>query len=89
MANIELVIKMPEEEYKRWKEDGEIDAVIVRDALINGTLLPKRHGRLIDADALISTICGNSCGCHLDECGYDNPCYSVTRISSASTIIGR
>lgn len=54
MADIELVIKMPEEEYKRWKEDGEIDAVIVRDALINGTPLPKGHGDLIDVNRKIT-----------------------------------
>lgn len=49
---MQIVIDIPEEEYKRWKEDGEIDAVIVRDALINNTPLPKNHGRLIDADEL-------------------------------------
>lgn len=49
---MKLIIDIPEEEYKRWKEDGEIDAVIVRDALINSTPLPKKHGRLIDADEL-------------------------------------
>ena len=53
----------------------------------NGTLLPKGHGRLIDADKTISKICGSSCGCHLEECGNDNPCYLVARISSASTIV--
>ena len=50
-------------------------------------VLPKDHGRLIDADKAISKICGGSCGCHLEECGYDKPCYSVTRIQSAPTII--
>ena len=51
------------------------------------TVLPKGHGRLIDANKTISEICGSSCGCHLEECGNDTPCYSVARISSASTII--
>lgn len=51
------------------------------------TVLPKGHGRLIDADKIISNICGSSCGCHLEECGHDEPCFSVTRIESAPTII--
>ena len=55
--------------------------------LVNGTPLPKGHGRLIDADKTISNICGSSCGCRLEECGYDEPCFSVTRIESAPTII--
>ena len=33
---MQIVIDIPKEEYKRWKEDGEIDALIVRDALKNG-----------------------------------------------------
>ena len=57
------------------------------DAVRDGTPLPKGHGRLIDADETIKKICGDSCGCHLEECGYDNPCYSVARINSAPTII--
>lgn len=53
----------------------------------NFTLPPKGHGRLIDADKTISKICGSSCGCHIEECGQDKPCFSVTRIESAPTII--
>lgn len=59
----------------------------VDKAIQSGTPLPKGHGRLIDADKTITKICGNSCGCHLEECGHDNPCFSVTRIKSAPTII--
>ena len=59
----------------------------ILDAIKNGIPLPKGHGRLIDADKTISKICGNSCGCHLEECGRDKPCYSVTRIIGAQTII--
>lgn len=57
------------------------------DCVRSGTLLPKGHGRLIDADETIRMICGKSCGCEPEECGYDVPCYSVTRINSAPTII--
>ena len=36
---MKLIIDIPEEEYKKWQEDGEIDALIVRDALVNGVPL--------------------------------------------------
>ena len=60
MADIELVIKIPEEEYNRYMNytDNYVDfmffgteEMIVR-AIRNGTPLPKGHGRLIDADAV-------------------------------------
>ena len=48
--------------------------------------------RLIDATALVEKICGDSCGCHRDECGYtyaengcDN-CSKVREIEEAPTI---
>ena len=49
---MKVIIEIPEEEYTRWITDGEIDALIVRDALRNGIPLPKGHGRLIDADKI-------------------------------------
>ena len=61
MADIELVIKMPEEMYN-WVNDvnkfsnnyGTSDFI---DLVKNGTPLPKGHGRLIDTDDLdITTI---------------------------------
>jgi len=89
METVEVVIKIPKEQYEKGTliqhfgcYSRKLDTIIYE-----GTVLPKGHGRLIDADELISKICGNSCGCHLEECGNDNPCYSVTRISSAQTII--
>lgn len=63
MADIELVIKMPEIEYEhiankekfysleKSKREWLINKTLIR--VINGTPLPKGHGRLIDADALI------------------------------------
>ena len=57
------------------------------ESILKGAPLPKYHGRLIDADKTISKICGSSCGCHLEECGHDEPCFSVVRIKSAQTII--
>lgn len=56
MADIELVIKIPEEMYK-WVNDvnkffddyGTSDFI---DLVKNGTPLPKGHGKMIDADVL-------------------------------------
>lgn len=51
MADIELVIKLPEKMYHMinagFYDYGDMN-VIIR----NGTPLPKGHGRLIDADAV-------------------------------------
>jgi hypothetical protein len=58
MADIELLIKIPEDEYNiaKYGQYGNINVDIVRKAIANGTPLPKGHGRLIDADALIDTL---------------------------------
>lgn len=49
---MQIVIDIPENYYKAIKEipveQSTADMLIIR----NGTPLPKRHGRLIDADAL-------------------------------------
>ena len=53
MADIELVIKIPEKVYNALTHT-EFDANLVvdemRKAIVQGTPLPKGHGRLIDAD---------------------------------------
>jgi hypothetical protein len=54
MTDIELVIKIPEEMWERIK-DGYVPLGISK-YLKKGTPLPKGHGRLIDADALIDTL---------------------------------
>ena len=91
MADIELVIKIPEDVFKRtmfYREFRDLnDCVTTIKALEKAVPLPKGHGRLIDADKTILKICGSSCGCHLEECGRDKPCFSVTMIESAPTII--
>ncbi len=54
MADIELVIKIPE----GLKKDFELEqwtalsCMEMKRALMNGTQIPKGHGRLIDADRL-------------------------------------
>ena len=53
MADIELVIKIPEALYNNIQKGcGIYPYRLVYNAIVNGTLLPKGHGRLIDADAL-------------------------------------
>ena len=83
---MKLIIDIPEEEYEKIKTCTS-PMVWTEHLIKNGTPLPKGHGRLIDADNAISKICGGSCGCHFEECGYDKPCFSVTRIESAQTVI--
>ena len=85
-----IVIDIDENLYTRLFDNGVDnydDAVDMAKSIRKGIPLPKGHGRLIDADKTISKICGSSCGCHLEECGQDMPCFSVTRIESAPTII--
>jgi len=87
---MKIVINIDDNLYTRLFDNGVDnydDAVDMAKSIRKGTPLPKGHGRLIDADKTISKICGNSCGCHLEECGYDEPCFSVRRIESAPTII--
>ena len=52
MPEVELVIKMSEEEYKKIIEDGECDYLRVINAIENGELLPEGHGDLVDRKAL-------------------------------------
>lgn len=56
MADIELVIKIPEEDYKKIIEYGECDYLRIINAIENGTLFPKGHGRLGDLDKLIRAM---------------------------------
>lgn len=61
MANIELVIKIDEERYKRIcsLHDNMIfdcDDPYVAIGIKNGQILPKGHGRLIDADEVNDAI---------------------------------
>lgn len=54
MASIELVIKIPEGLKKDFESEQwtALSCMEMKDVLINGTPLPKGHGRLIDADKL-------------------------------------
>jgi len=60
MADIELLIKIPEEIYESSKKECEENDSLIIDtftyAIGNGTPLPKGHGDLIDGDALRKEI---------------------------------
>ena len=63
MADIEIVIDMPEEKYKWIKENNpKADKNSIIGAIIYGTPLPKGHGRLIDTDEIHY--------CHVDGTDY-------------------
>ena len=56
---MKLVIEIDDETYKSWKEMCGLfntSNFCLYDSIMNGTPLPKGHGRLIDADAEIKSI---------------------------------
>lgn len=57
MANIELVIKIPEEEYDLIVNDEACGLNVLTRAIANGTPLPKGHDKLIDVKDLREQIC--------------------------------
>ncbi len=52
MADIELVIKIPEEDYERCKKKFQMRLNVIAIAIAKGTPLPKGHGKLIDVKDL-------------------------------------
>ena len=57
----EIVIKIPEGLKKDFETEQwtALSCVEMKNALINGTVLPKGHGRLIDADDIDNHIVGS------------------------------
>lgn len=53
MTDIELIIKIPEEDYKRLVY---MDIFRLRGYIEKGVVLPRRHGRIGDLDQLIQTM---------------------------------
>lgn len=50
MDEIELVMKIPKEEYEMIVNSEDCGLHTLTRAVAHGTILPKGHGRLIDAD---------------------------------------
>lgn len=65
MADIELVIKIPEEDYSTFSELSEKKKVnelsYYEKMIAYGIPLPKEYGRLIDADKLLETWYDDFC----------------------------
>lgn len=81
MADIEVVIKIPEEVKNRlcFGVTYSKDIQVVCEALNNGTPLPKGHGRIGDLDAL---RCENT-----DFDTYNDYCTMFDEIEAAETIL--
>ena len=84
MADIELVIKIPEDVYKQFKKDQKekyISAMISTDIIANGISLPKGHGRLmiVSEDALKreQTPLSFSCQNWISEVGLSNATVAI------------
>jgi hypothetical protein len=91
---MQIVIDMPEKTVNEIKDNamfaGSISSEIrwdVTSAIVNGTPLPKGHGKLIDADEEIKNFCNKVCGHTLEECGYGFYCPLVRRMKSAQVVI--
>jgi hypothetical protein len=55
METVEIIIKIPRSELEYAKKGyTKAKADVVYRAIENGTILPENHGRLIDADELLS-----------------------------------
>ena len=56
---MQIVIEIDKETYKKckWKNNGVVGMEWWERAIVNGTPLPKGHGRLIDADNLFNEFC--------------------------------
>lgn len=48
---MQIVIKLTEDDYKKV-QDGRAAVTVMRNAIRNGKVIPKGHGRLIDAEEL-------------------------------------
>lgn len=84
MATIELVIRIPEDEYQNILHTGEASFYTV-NAIEAGRPLPKGHGRLIDADALKETFIEPNSYLKCNEKGLW--CFTGKEIRNAPTII--
>ncbi len=95
MADIELVIKIPESQYKTLHAKTQADVVdviddkLLIDAIKNGMPLSKGHGDLVDRKELLShekcTYRYDCPGSSCDKCS-DN-CVEVRDIENAKPVI--
>ena len=86
MASIELVIKIPEGLKKDFESEQwtALSCMEMKDALTNGTPLPKGHGRLIDADANIKGLSKMKV---VDDKDKQSVRFAIIELENAPTII--
>ena len=63
METVEVVIRLPKDEYNYIQLYGGIKPFstnFIAKQIKNGAVLPKGHGRLIDADAVLEEPFGNT-----------------------------
>ena len=75
METVEVVTRINKDEYNFMKHFSEIKAFsghYIAKQIVNGTVLPKGHGRLIDVDAFIKSMQTASKTRKYDELWIDN-----------------
>jgi hypothetical protein len=81
---MQIVIDIPDEKYDRLLYQ---DIISLRSYVENGIVLPKGHGRLIDADALEKKMCDREEELGDDRALWESSAVSVALNMFASTII--
>ena len=85
MADVELVIKIPEELYRAYKDRppmlGDVGMDMIAQAIANGKPLPKGHGKLCDENQVVASLVW---GGFLKD---DVKCGDITKILDRATII--
>lgn len=82
---MKLVIDIHEKDYQSILNSGQVPYGVVC-AIMNGTQLPKGHGRLIDADKLHMDYCNDNCGERKCIDAMDR-CVFIDAVLNAPTII--
>lgn len=85
---MQIVIDIPKKIYKNMQHRAneiQAEGYTLENAVLNGTPLPKRHGRLIDADAIKPKFCNSLIYNKYGEKGFWY--YSVKDVNNAPTII--
>lgn len=88
----EIVIKLSDTTYKNTLTHGGNSNLLV-DAIRNGKVLPKGHGRLIDADKYVKSICDNcdgycECvGCDCLNCHSDRRCEFTIAMDTVDAVV--
>jgi len=61
METVEVLIRIPKHDYYYILSQGDTRGTPhLAEAIRNGIVLPKKHGRLIDADAVLEDPYGNT-----------------------------